>query len=184
MTPGSSEAPLEPISIIQNFPIASFSSITDVQNVVYVKVNAKIKTPKLLSLYPTILSQLQKSPSPASATIDTSKELPSPSPTTPEKSNSSPKVLEQNSWRRVVKSTSGLPLFELRQHNYLTENNWLVETPSGREMAKIKHMSRFAKQHSALDVTIHNNADKGNEMGLLVRRQDNGLQRNHYFGHY
>ena len=76
------------------------------------------------------------------------------------------------SWRRTVKGTSGLPLFELRHFNYLTENNWLVETPSGREIAKIKHISRFAKQHSALDMTFHNEADKGNDVELNVRPQD------------
>jgi len=71
-----------------------------------------------------------------------------------------------------VKGTSCLPLFELRHFNYLTENNWLVESPSGREIAKIKHTSRFAKQHSALDMTVHNEADKGNEVELHVRPQD------------
>ncbi|KAH7346157.1 hypothetical protein BKA65DRAFT_584993 [Rhexocercosporidium sp. MPI-PUGE-AT-0058] len=68
----------------------------------------------------------------------------------------------------------GVPLFELRHANYLTENNWLVEAPSGRVLAKIKHVSRFAKERSALDVTILNEADAGREVELLVRPQDFG----------
>ncbi|KAK0120341.1 hypothetical protein ONS95_011746 [Cadophora gregata] len=78
------------------------------------------------------------------------------------------------SWRRTVKGTSGLPLFELRHFNYLSENNWLVKSPSGRELAKIKHMSRFAKQHSALDVKFRNEAAGDEDAGveLHVRPQD------------
>ncbi|PVH71064.1 hypothetical protein DL98DRAFT_564018 [Cadophora sp. DSE1049] len=63
-----------------------------------------------------------------------------------------------------IKGTSGLPLFDLRHFNYFTENKWLVESPSRREIANTKHISRNAciavmQLTGSNDITDLSNAD-------------------------
>jgi len=78
------------------------------------------------------------------------------------------------SWRRTVKSkTSGVPLFDLLHPGVLNiKNNWMVQTPDGREMCTLNHVSFMGKERSALDMVLRNEADNGNEITLHIRPQD------------
>jgi hypothetical protein len=76
------------------------------------------------------------------------------------------------SWRRTVKDASGSPIFDLRHFGYGMKNKWAVETPSGREICSLKHVTHMNKERSALDMVVRNEADKGTEVMVEVRPKD------------
>lgn len=57
-------------------------------------------------------------------------------------------------WHRSIKDKTGPLEFELRHFKNISGDYWTVETPSGKDIATIKHTSLFAQQRSALDMTL------------------------------
>lgn len=78
------------------------------------------------------------------------------------------------SWRRIVKDATGTPLFHFRKiFKYGVNRKWVVESPSGREVCYMRHVS--FRHPQAVDVVVHNQADKeGNEALVQVRPKDQG----------
>lgn len=77
------------------------------------------------------------------------------------------------SWRRTIKDASGNTLLHLRKiFVYGIRNKWIVESPSGREICSLRHVS--FRQRQALDVVLQNEYDKGNEVKVEVRPKDKG----------
>jgi hypothetical protein len=75
------------------------------------------------------------------------------------------------SWPRTVKHISGIPIFNLRKvFGYSVKNKWVVESPSGREVSTLRHVSW--SQREALDMVVKNEAYKGNEVTVEVRPKD------------
>jgi len=75
-------------------------------------------------------------------------------------------------WRRRVKDASGSPIFDLRHFGYGIRNKWAVESPSGRELCSMQHVTLMTKERSALNLVVLNEADKGNEVKIEVRPKD------------
>ena len=77
------------------------------------------------------------------------------------------------SWRRTVKDASGSPIFDLRKVlGSAIRYKWVVESPSGREICSVRHISFRHRQ--ALDVVVKNEEDKDNEVMVEVRPKDQG----------
>jgi len=77
------------------------------------------------------------------------------------------------SWRRTVKDAAGNHIFDLRKIIvYGVRNKWVVDSPSGREICSLRHIS-FIHRH-AIDAVVLNEADKGNEVVVEVRPRDQG----------
>jgi hypothetical protein len=77
------------------------------------------------------------------------------------------------SWRRTIRDTSDSPIFDLRKiFVYGIRNKWVVESPSGREVCSLRHIS--FRQRQALDAFVRNECDKGNEVKVEVRPKDQG----------
>jgi hypothetical protein len=74
------------------------------------------------------------------------------------------------SWRRQVKDTAGVPLFDLRHHGWAMKNLWTVESPDGQHMADLKHAS--GKGYSNLDMVISNGRGEEEDGVLQVRQKD------------
>jgi hypothetical protein len=76
------------------------------------------------------------------------------------------------SWRRQVKDTSGVPIFDLRHHGMGMKNLWTVESPDGYCMAELKHVS--AKNRSDLDMVFANAKGKEDDVDvtLQIRQKD------------
>jgi hypothetical protein len=81
-----------------------------------------------------------------------------------------PGPMKSWSWRRQVKDTSGVPLFDLRHHGWAMKNLWTVESPDGQHMADLKHVS--GKGHADLDMVFPNGRGEENDMVLQVRQKD------------
>jgi hypothetical protein len=77
------------------------------------------------------------------------------------------------SWRRQVKDTSGVPIFDLRHHGMGMKNLWTVESPDGYRMAELKHAS--SKHRSDLDMVVANGKGKEDDADVMlqVRQKDN-----------
>jgi hypothetical protein len=77
------------------------------------------------------------------------------------------------SWRRQVKDTSGLPIFDLRHHGWAMKNLWTVESPNGQHVANLKRVS--SGHRSDLDMVIANGGEQGEEdnVVLQIRQKDN-----------
>lgn len=81
------------------------------------------------------------------------------------------------SWRRTVKDASGRPLFDLRHFGYGMKNKWAVESPDGRKICSLQHVTYMNKERSALDAVVRNEAAKGEEVAVEVRPMDRGALR-------
>jgi hypothetical protein len=71
------------------------------------------------------------------------------------------------SWRRQVKDTSGVPIFDLRHHGAGMKNLWTVENPDGHLMAELKHVSDGRR--SDLDMAVKGEED---DIVLQIRQKD------------
>ncbi|TVY51649.1 hypothetical protein LCER1_G007037 [Lachnellula cervina] len=76
------------------------------------------------------------------------------------------------SWRRTVKDASGAHVFNLRHFGYAFKNKWAVESPSGREIGTLRMVKALGREHSAFDMVVLNEADKGNEVDFEIRPND------------
>ncbi|TVY16132.1 hypothetical protein LARI1_G006241 [Lachnellula arida] len=76
------------------------------------------------------------------------------------------------SWRRTVKDASGAHIFDLRHFGYAFKNKWAVESPSSREIGTLRMVKALGREHSAFDMVVLNEADKGNEVNVEIRPND------------
>jgi hypothetical protein len=76
------------------------------------------------------------------------------------------------SWRRTIKDSTGVALFDLRHGNWGMKNKWTVERPSGRELCSLQHVEYLGKARSALDMTVLNEADGGKEVLVQIKPKD------------
>jgi LURP-one-related len=76
------------------------------------------------------------------------------------------------SWRRIVKDTTGTPLFHFRKFFNLGINrNWGVEDPNtGRELCTMEHVTKILRKQHAVDVVVRR--DDGKEEKVEVRPRD------------
>jgi hypothetical protein len=81
-----------------------------------------------------------------------------------------PGPMKSWSWRRQVKDTSGLPIFDLRHHGSAMKNLWTVESPDGHQMAELKHVS--SSRRSDLDMVVANGKGKEDDATLQIRQKD------------
>jgi hypothetical protein len=90
-----------------------------------------------------------------------------------------PGPMKSWSWRRQVKDTSGLPLFDLRHHGSAMKNLWTVESPDGHVMAELKHIS--SRRRSDLDMAVVNGKGEGDDIILQIRQKDESAITTHVF---
>jgi hypothetical protein len=81
-----------------------------------------------------------------------------------------PGPMKSWSWRRQVKDTSGLLIFDLRHHGSAMKNLWTVEGPDGVHMAELKHVS--SRRRSDLDMVIANGKGEEDNVVLQIRQKD------------
>jgi hypothetical protein len=81
-----------------------------------------------------------------------------------------PGPMKSWSWRRQVKDTSGVPIFDLRHHGSGMKNLWTVESPDGHRMAELKHVS--SARRSDIDMVVTNGKDKEDDVVLQIRQKD------------
>jgi len=81
-----------------------------------------------------------------------------------------PGPMKSWSWRRQVKDTSGVPIFDLRHHGSAMKNLWTVESPDGQRIAELKHVS--SGRRSDLDMVVPTGKDKEDDVVLQVRQKD------------
>jgi hypothetical protein len=81
-----------------------------------------------------------------------------------------PGPMKSWSWRRQVKDTSGVPLFDLRHHGQAMKNLWTVEGPDGHRIAELKHIS--GKHRSDLDMVVANGKGEEDNVVLQMRQKD------------
>ncbi|KAF2124615.1 hypothetical protein P153DRAFT_349675 [Dothidotthia symphoricarpi CBS 119687] len=81
-----------------------------------------------------------------------------------------PGLMKSWSWRRQVKDTSGVPIFDLRHHGSAMKNLWTVESPDGHLIANLKHIS--AGRRSDLDMVVANEKGKEDDVMLQIRQKD------------
>ncbi|KAH6872383.1 hypothetical protein BKA58DRAFT_410499 [Alternaria rosae] len=74
------------------------------------------------------------------------------------------------SWRRQVKDTSGVPVFDPRHHGSAMKNFWTVESPDGQRTAELKHVS--SGRRSDLGRVVPTGKDKEDDVVLQVRQKD------------
>ncbi|TVY45743.1 hypothetical protein LSUB1_G000407 [Lachnellula subtilissima] len=72
------------------------------------------------------------------------------------------------SWRRTVKDASGVHIFDIRHFGYAFSNKWVVESPSGREVATLRMVKALGREHSAFDMAVLNEADEGYEVQIKI----------------
>jgi hypothetical protein len=81
-----------------------------------------------------------------------------------------PGPMKSWSWRRQVKDTSGVPIFDLRHHGSGMKNLWTVESPDGQRLAELKHVS--SGRRSDLDMVVANGKYKEDDIVLQLRQKD------------
>jgi hypothetical protein len=81
-----------------------------------------------------------------------------------------PGPMKSWSWRRQVKDTSGVPIFDLRHHGAGMKNLWTVENPDGHLMAELKHVS--GGRRSDVDMVAVNGKGEENDIVLQIRQKD------------
>ncbi|KAH6226866.1 hypothetical protein HBI15_088950 [Parastagonospora nodorum] len=89
-------------------------------------------------------------------------------------------LMKSWSWRRQIKDTAGLPLFDLRHHGWAMKNLWTVESPDGGQMAELRHVSDARR--SDLDMFLKGK-EGGEDVVLNVRQKDHSaITTQVYFG--
>jgi hypothetical protein len=81
-----------------------------------------------------------------------------------------PGPMKSWSWRRQVKDTSGVPIFDLRHHRAGMKNLWTVENSDGHLVADLKHVS--GGRRSDLDMVVANGQGEENDIVLQIRQKD------------
>jgi hypothetical protein len=81
-----------------------------------------------------------------------------------------PGPMKSWSWRRQVKDTSGVPVFDLRHHGQAMKNLWTVEGPGGQHIAELKHVS--GEHRSDLDMVVANGTGDEDNVVLQMRQKD------------
>jgi hypothetical protein len=81
-----------------------------------------------------------------------------------------PGPMKSWSWRRQVKDTLGVPVFDLRHHGSAMKNLWTVEGSDGHRIAELKHVS--GKRRWDLDMVVANGKGEKDNVVLQMRQKD------------
>jgi hypothetical protein len=90
-----------------------------------------------------------------------------------------PGPMKSWSWRRQMKDTSGVPIFDLRHHGSAMKNLWTAESPDGHRLAELKHIS--SSRRSDLDMVIPTGKGAKDNVVLQVRQKDHSAITTYVF---
>jgi hypothetical protein len=79
------------------------------------------------------------------------------------------------SWRRQVKDTLSVSIFDLRHHGSGMRNLWTVERPDGHRIAELKHVSGHDGRRSDLDMAVVNGKGEEDDVVLQIRQKDQSV---------